>query len=78
MDLQQERELNQRAYRRLKKKIDQTHPSGQYVAIVRGKIVADDSSIRQLIAKLNSIESDPDRRLVVQAGVEYPSKVVRL
>jgi len=74
--VQQEQQLNQRAYRRLKKKIDQTHLAGQYVAIVRGKVVADAPTFRELIAKLAPIEGDPDRRFVIQAGVEYPEKEI--
>ena len=76
MNLQQEQELNQRAYRRLKKKIDQNYPAGQYVAIVRGKVVTDAPAFRELIAKLEPIETNPDRRFVVQAGVEYPKKEI--
>jgi len=76
MSLQQERGFNERAYRRLKKKIDQTYPARQYVAIVRGRVVADAPTFHELIAILEPIEKDPNRRFVVQAGVEYPKKVI--
>lgn len=75
MDVASEQALNERTYRRLKTKIDRIYPGEQYVAIVRGKIVADAPTFRDLIVKLSSIESDPERRLIVQAGVEYPRKV---
>lgn len=78
MELQQEQALNQQAYRRLKKKIDQTYRTGQYVAIVRGMVVADAPTFRELIAKLAPIEEDPNRRFVIQAGVEYPKQEIIL
>jgi hypothetical protein len=78
MNLQEERRLNERAYRRFKRKIDETYPSGQYIAIVRGNVVADAPTFRQLMAKLQSIETDPNRRFVVQAGVEYPREAIVL
>ncbi len=74
MNLRQEQELNQRVYRTLKKEINQSYPAGHYVAIVRGKIVADASSFRELLSKVEVIERNPDRRFVVQAGVDYPPK----
>jgi hypothetical protein len=75
MAVEEERKQNQQAFRRLKKKIAQSYPMGHYVGIVRGKIVADDASFRGLISKLDAIERDPDRRFVIQAGVEYPERV---
>lgn len=74
MSVQQEQELNRQAYRRLKKDIDQTYPVGQYVAIVRGSVAADAPSLDELIAKLDWVEKDPDRRFVIRAGVSYPKK----
>jgi 23S rRNA-/tRNA-specific pseudouridylate synthase len=78
MTLPEERRRNQRAYRRLKKQIDETYPAGQYVAIVRDKIVADAPDFRQLMVKTEPIERDPDRRFVIQAGVDYPQEMIVL
>ena len=78
MTRKEERVLNQRAYRRLKNKINQSYANGRYVAIVRGKIVADVETFRELIANVDPLESDPDRRLVVQAGTDYPEKLTMM
>ena len=77
-DSEEEREQNQRSCRRLRRKIDEMYPTGQYVAIVRGKVVADAPTFPQLITQLRPIESDPERRLVVQAGVNYPQRAIDL
>jgi len=76
LDLERERERNRRAYRRLKARIDQTYSAGQYIGIVRGKVVADAPTFSELLHKLASIEMHPDLRFVVQAGVDYPREVV--
>ena len=80
MELQQEQALNQQAYRRLKKKIDQTYCTGQYVAIVRGRVVADAPTFRELIAKLAPIEENcPEETpkeliLLIKKMMSYASK----
>jgi hypothetical protein len=72
MNADQEYELNERAYRRLKDHIDRTYPTGHYVALLAGEIAADAPTFEDLQAKLDRIEPDPQRGFVIQAGVEYP------
>ena len=72
------RSVNNRACWRLKPYIDKTYPSGQYIGLVDGKIVADASDFDTLHEKLRSIEQRIDHRMVVQAGVKYLKKAVDL
>jgi hypothetical protein len=67
---------NERVYRRLKSLIDSTHPPGEFVALVDGRIVAHASDIPALLGTLDPIEPNPQKRLVVQAGVNYPEEAV--
>ena len=78
LSLEQQRQRNQRTYRRLQEQINRTYPAGHFVGIVGGKIVAEAPTFRDLVTSLATIENDPDRRLVVQAGVEYPLEVIDL
>ena len=72
MATQEERDLNQAAYRRLKGEIDRTYARGRYVAIAEGQIVANAASFKELNSKLGAAGLDSPEVLVVQAGVEYP------
>ena len=67
-----EQELNDRAYRHLKDSIDASYPPGQFVALVRGRVIADADSFSELLAKLDRVQADPRRSFVIQAGEEYP------
>ncbi len=69
-------DTNEAAYRRLRGEIDSTYRPGEYVAIVRGKIVAHAETFESLLAQLDQIEEEPMQRFVVQAGVNYPDYVV--
>jgi hypothetical protein len=73
-ELEEERRLNQEAYRRLRDELKKDD-LGQFVGIVRGKIVANGPTFREAIAKLNRIEKDPSRRLVFRVGEIYPEKI---
>jgi hypothetical protein len=72
------RYANNRAYWRLKPHIDSAYPSGHYIGIVDGKIVADAGDFEALHQKLISIEKRIDHRMVVQAGVTYYKKAIDL
>ncbi len=72
------RENNQAAYRRLKATITETFPPGRLVAIHEGQIVADAADFDVLKAALRALGKNPRDVLVVQAGVEYPETVVIL
>jgi hypothetical protein len=73
-----ERQVNQEAYRRLRETIKQTYAADRYVAISAGKIVADAASFPELEAALKALGSDSRETLVVQAGVDYSDYVVIL
>jgi hypothetical protein len=76
MDTIQECQLNHAAYRQLRDSINQRYPSGRYVAIAGGQIVADAEGFRELRAILVTLGKDPTRVLIVQAGVEYPETAI--
>src|ERR1043165_3012091 len=78
VDTDTERRLNHRAFRRLKARIDRAYPAQQFVAIVRGQIVADAPTFDEVLAAVESIETDPERRFIVQAGVENPTETLVL
>ena len=78
MHAQHEQEVNRIAYRALKEGIDRAYPPGWFVAIVRGAVAADAADFPALLVRLESIEKDPERRFVVQAGVEYPEEDIIL
>jgi hypothetical protein len=72
----QERQLNQAAYRRLRDSINQTYPSGQFLAISGDQIVAAAGRFDELQAALDSLGQDPAQVLIVEAGVEYPETAI--
>ena len=76
MNNSQARQLNQAAYRRLHDSINQTYPSGQFLAISSGQIVADAKKFDDLQAALVGLGKDPTQILIVQAGVEYPETAI--
>ncbi len=71
MDSDEERQINQEAYRRLKATIATSYPHGQYVAIDRGEIVGDSASFSELHQALQAKGRTSRRILVVEAGVDY-------
>ena len=73
-DLQDERRLNQAAYRRLKKEFEKTHKE-KFVGIVRGEVVADAPGLEALLEKLKMIEPNPKRGLAFKVGEEYPEYI---
>ena len=78
MDNTQERQLNHAAYRRLRDVINKTYPSGRFVAISGGQIIADAASFRELHSTLNGMGQDSADVLIVQAGIDYPESAVIL
>jgi hypothetical protein len=70
------RDRSQQALRALKPEIDRVYPSGRFVAISGGKVVADADSFDQLDGMLRARGLGPDDALVIQAGVEYPEYAV--
>jgi hypothetical protein len=78
MNDQDERTVNEAAYRRLKEVIRQTYPRGRFVALAGGDVIADAGSIEDLHAALEALGKDPLKALIVQAGIDYPEYVVIL
>jgi hypothetical protein len=69
-------DLNQDAYRQLKRHIDATYIHGEYVGIVGGAVVAQATTLQELLTKLDPLERHPSRRFIVQAGPSYPTEAV--
>lgn len=76
MDAVEERALNHAAYERLKDTLAQVYERGRYVGISGGEVVADAEDFAKLRARLSSLGKDPNRALIVQAGVAYPESAV--
>ena len=75
MDAMQERQLNQTAFRQLKGFILKTYPSGTFVAISGGNIIADAARFDELNSILHGMGNHSPEVLIVQAGVDYPETV---
>ncbi len=75
MEGEQERKVNEEAYRRLKPTIDQTYPRGRFVAIDKGEIVGDAATFSELDNALLAQGKTSRYILVVEAGVDYPDYV---
>ena len=75
MSMNQERQLNHAAYRRLRDTINQSYPAGRFVAIAKGQIVADADSFNELDRVLCNMGITSPEVLVVKAGVDYPEMV---
>jgi len=71
---QDERGLNQAAYRRLKKKLKKTH-KGKFAGIVRGEVVVVAPDLKELLEKLKMIEPNPKQGLAFKVGEEYPEYI---
>ena len=78
MDPNQEQQLNQDAYRRLRTVIEKTYPPARFVAIARGQIVADAADFEQLDTLLHRMGIPRAEALVAQAGVDHLEPVVIL
>jgi hypothetical protein len=76
MSTSDERQRNQVAFRQLRGFIQQTYRPGRYLALSGGQIVADAASFEELNAALHRMGLHSADVLVVQAGVEYPERVV--
>lgn len=75
MDELNERTINQAAFRRLQGFIGANYPGGRFLAISRGKIIADAGSFDELNAALQGKSCNSSAVLVVQAGADYPDAV---
>jgi hypothetical protein len=75
MDPNQERQINQTAFRQLRQHIQNTYPPGRFVAISEGKIIAEAARFEELNSLLHQMGKHSPDVLVVQAGVEYPETV---
>lgn len=68
MTAEQENEINQAAYLRLRDEIDRTYPKDRFVGIHGGQIVADAESFEAMLTKLDGMGYTSPNVLVVQAG----------
>jgi hypothetical protein len=67
-----ERAVNQAAYHRLKDEIAKKYPPKQFVAIGRGKVIADAETFDAMLTKLNGIGWNPLDVMVVRVGDDVP------
>lgn len=70
--------MNEAAYLGLRAGIDTQYPSGQFVAIADGQVVADAASFDDLLVSLRKRGMEPSNVLVVQAGVEPLTEAIIL
>lgn len=63
-------------YSEIKRQIDRRFPSGRFVAVEAGQVVADADSHRKLVEELHAAGKGPKDMLIVQAGVDYPESAV--
>jgi major membrane immunogen (membrane-anchored lipoprotein) len=75
MDITQDSDRYNIAYRQLKATIDRSYPRGWFVAVADGKIVAAAADFHELEGTLQGQGRDPRTVLVVEAGVDYPEYV---
>jgi hypothetical protein len=59
-------------YEVMRQEIDRRFSMGTFVAVERGRVVADAENHRTLVEKLQSQGKSPKGMLIVQAGVSYP------
>lgn len=76
MSDERRRQENQATFRRLKWEIDSRYPSGHFVSIDRGGILADAPDFPGIMGAIRETGNDPEQVLIVQAGREYPERVV--
>ena len=67
-----EYDVNQTAYRRLKDSIRDCYPPGRFVALAGGQIICDADTFPEVFKEVTARGLRPAEVLVVQAGVEYP------
>lgn len=75
MLFEEENEVNQAAYKRLRTELDSKYPKGQFVGFHNGEIVADGESYDAIDRKLNALGFEPLKTMVVIAGDEMPEYV---
>jgi len=73
-DIEQD-DINQAAYRRLKKEIAEKFPLNRFVAIGGGQIIADTDTFEAMLLKLAEIGWNPLDVVVVKAGDMTPEFV---
>lgn len=77
LTIEQERRLNERAARRLHKKMAATH-NGQWIGLVRGEVLATGATLGEVLDALAQVEPDPKRRFTFQVGEESGKKLIIL
>ena len=75
MASENEQEINQAAYQRLKHEIAEKYPLNRFVAIGGGKIIADTETFDAMLLNLVEIGWNPRDVMVVKAGAFVPDFV---
>jgi hypothetical protein len=68
--------VNMAAWYVLKETIDTQYPRGQFVAIARGRIMADDADLDKLNEKLAALGIDRMESLVDRSGAPRPGRAI--
>ncbi len=74
--LNHDRTANQEAYRRSRVSLASMYGFGRYIAFCGGKVAADSGTFDGLLQRLAGMGENPSNALIVQAGANYPEKVV--
>lgn len=53
--------------------VERRFPTGRFVAVEGGQVIADAEDRRELVEKLKTMGKSPRNMLIIQAGVEYPA-----
>ena len=69
------RQKNEAIYRKLKMELLKMYPTGQFIALDEGQIVADAASFDELTTALAAIDKNRADVFVIQVGAEYPEEV---
>ena len=76
MNVAQDEERLQLAFRRLKAKTDLEYPKGRFLAFAPEGVLADGPTFQELCRILRAEGKDPRELLIAQAGEHYPESAV--
>jgi hypothetical protein len=78
MNSEADHDLDEQTYQRLKEDIDRKYPTGRFVAIANGGVIADAETFEALESALEQMGRDSPEILVVQAGIDEPDDALIL
>jgi hypothetical protein len=69
------RPTTQAQWKQLQKSIDAHYPKGRFVAVDKGRVLADGATFREVDDALNAMGKTSQKIIVMQAGDEMPDYV---